>query len=816
MELGKISRQFELEKESRAEGIRRSDSRNTKLRKSEMNSMTRSVKNLVGYYIDTIARELKADLTAWVQGRGRSNFEAYNLINSLEPDVLTVITLKTVMNFCATEDSATSLFKRVGEAINTEIRIRSFEEARPELFKVLDDDLKKRAWGYRYKRRKLMESSKKAGIVWDTWTVKQRILVGVRLVNYVLAHTDLIELLQLPKSQKRVKYTDQCVAWITKSDYLQAINEPYWYPMIVKPRPWRGTYPSQDPAENMAGGYLSMHLRQLSLVRVHNRDYLEELNAFPMQEVYTAVNAIQETRWTVDNDMLEFVGELWDTQSPLGKIPCEKLIDIPPKPPGEYEVETWKAWKHEAVKAYVAKEKLNSRRILAARTLQVAEKFKDEEEIYYVHTLDFRGRAYPQASYLQPQGDGMCRSLLRFADAEGKPMNDDAARELAIYGASLLGYDKVSLDDRVAWISEHEEEILRSADDPYECRFWDREKKPLLNLAWCKEWKGWKEHGKDFYSTLPVMRDGTCNAIQHWAAILKDQEAACHVNMTGNVIPGDAYLVSLARLTDNLKKKAALGDEIAKGWLEFGIDRDLTKKPTMTLAYGSRKYRLTDTVCDWVADRCETENIPEPFDGHYFHPARALTDEIWDAIRQTVGSVMVGMKFLQQCAGVLHKAGLPVTWITPTGMYVRQVYPELKDRRIKTKLLGNTIRMTVKEAVSDKFSRHKQVNAVAANFIHSLDASALMSTVVEAKNRGVNAFCMIHDSYGTVAADSPTLSQVTREKFCEMYTDTNHLKIMRDHIKEALHPEFREMLPEIPEMGTYEIDQVLRSDHFFS
>ena len=822
MDLGLLTKQYELEKQSRGDGILRTHERNKKLRDAGLNSMTRSAKHMVGGYIDVIAKSIYEDLQAWSSGRGRKGFDAFPKIIDLECSVLAVITLKTVMDFCSTvvegelRSSLTSCVKEIGEKIETEIRLRTFEEANPDLYNKVNEDLKRRAWGYKYKRRKLMESCKRAGIEWLHWSKQDKIKVGTRLLDYVLSHTNIVEVEEPHRKQKRVKFTDDCVSWITKSDHLQSIHEPYWLPMIVQPRHWGDVVPDPDPKINKAGGYLSPHLPKLNLVRTGNRNYLEELRSFEMPEVYKAVNAIQDTRWRVDTDMLNLVEELWKTESPLGGLPSATNIDIPPKPVNKDDQEAWKEWKGKATIAYAERNKSISKRILVSRTLSVANKFKEFDDLHYVHTLDFRGRSYPLATYLQPQGDGVSRSLLRFSNAEGKPMNAEAAKELAIYGAGLYGYDKCTLSQRYDWVRENEEAILASADDPFQNKFWCDPDKPFLFLAWCREWLGWKRDGTAHYSTLPVMRDGTCNAIQHWAALLRDEKAAAHVNMSDSALPGDAYTVSLTTLLKRLEDKALLGDAVAQGWLDFGLDRKLTKTPTMTLAYGSTKFRCTETICEWVRERCTEENIPEPFDGKYFSAAQSLTNDIWDAIKQTVGSVMIGMKFLQQTARVLHKAGLPMSWVTPTGFYVRQTYPELRDRRIKTKLMGNQIRMLIKEPHATKYSRSKQVNSVAANFIHSLDASAMMKTVCSSMDQGVTAFAMIHDSFGTVAPDSHILAEATRKVFVDMYSDTDYLSDLRDHIKSILPKDMVEDLPEVPAMGSFDINQVLKSEHFFS
>lgn len=42
----------------------------------------------------------------------------------------------------------------------------------------------------------------------------------------------------------------------------------------------------------------------------------------------------------------------------------------------------------------------------------------DEPAIYFPHSMDFRGRAYPMHPHLNHLGDDVSRGLLQFADAK--------------------------------------------------------------------------------------------------------------------------------------------------------------------------------------------------------------------------------------------------------------------------------------------------------------------------------------------------------------------------------------------------------------
>ena len=49
--------------------------------------------------------------------------------------------------------------------------------------------------------------------------------------------------------------------------------------------------------------------------------------------------------------------------------------------------------------------------------LKVAQDMRDEPEIFFPQTLDFRGRVYPMHPHLNPQGPDVCRGLLLFTEA---------------------------------------------------------------------------------------------------------------------------------------------------------------------------------------------------------------------------------------------------------------------------------------------------------------------------------------------------------------------------------------------------------------
>lgn len=111
---------------------------------------------------------------------------------------------------------------------------------------------------------------------------------------------------------------------------------------------------------------------------------------------------------------------------------------------------------------------------------------KDEEGFYYPHNLDFRGRAYPMHPHLNHLSSDLCRGILEFA--EGRPLGKSGLRWLRIHLANLYGsgVEKLSYDGRLAFVENHINEIIDSADNPLGGnRWWLTAEDPFQCLAAC-------------------------------------------------------------------------------------------------------------------------------------------------------------------------------------------------------------------------------------------------------------------------------------------------------------------------------------------
>ena len=56
-------------------------------------------------------------------------------------------------------------------------------------------------------------------------------------------------------------------------------------------------------------------------------------------------------------------------------------------------------------------------------------------------------------------------------------------------------------------------------------------------------------------------------------------------------------------------------------------------------------------------------------------------------------------------------------------------------------------------STTNKVDKRRQANGISPNFVHSLDATVMLLTVAYAKQKGIVDFAMVHDSFGTLAAN---------------------------------------------------------------
>ena len=547
------------------------------------------------------------------------------------------------------------------------------------------------------------------------------------------------------------------------------------------------------------------------------QDYINALKDRDLSLEYQCVNALQRTPWRINEFVVDTLRQCWDSGQSWEGLPPRDNLALPkypfskePKYLNDEETAVFKAFKSERNKIHSYNNKSMSKRIQVERTIQLAEQYKDIENMWYVWQLDFRGRKYPVESFLSPQNADYSKALLEFANP-ATITNDEEAKWLAIHGANVFGVDKVSLEDREMWAYMNVDNAVDVYNDPLSNRWWQEADKPWQALAWCYEWALYsnaRQFGEHFETHLPCASDGSCNGLQHLSAMLRDLEGGKAVNLTPHATPQDIYTDVAKRTTELLQQE---GTTLASELLNIGVCRKICKRPVMIVPYSGTQHSCRDYILEALEEKCKGNN---PWGDDFWQPATYLAKFVWKAINEVIVSAHKVMDYIKSIAKLYSKQGRPFEWETPTGLLVRQSYSNTKKLRIWTHLSGSTVKLNYRQPLEKTVDSRKSVSGASPNFTHSLDAAALTFTVDKCLKEGITDFAMVHDSYGTHSPNMVKLNDKLREAFVEMYRDNDVLQNLYDSAVSTL-TEGTE-IPEPPPRGTLNIEEVLQSDYFFA
>lgn len=466
---------------------------------------------------------------------------------------------------------------------------------------------------------------------------------------------------------------------------------------------------------------------------------------------------------------------------------------------------------------------------------------------------DFRGRLYPRTTWVTYQGNDLQKALLRFVYKDHPPEITTKINRAWV------------LHMRARWGNGVEKRPLEFFDN-IASRDWKDAEEPLQYLAGLLDC-AWNQ--------LPLQMDGTCNGLQHLAALFRDEQAAPYVNLTRSTYedaPGDIY----GRVAEALNEKIILrctfqgrhlGGAKMAGRLNrtnVPIDRKLCKKPVMVLPYGGTLAsieeavleRVAETTLDpsvWLECKCLStrtgllvEDTAATEGGYMAFKDRPLKEHplfrrdmhdlavlLWETIRETIPSAMAAMDFFKAIAG---KVGSDVLeWNLrdmrsskscplPPDLWVVHAYPKSAAQSLRLKGLhfSGEIRGLQMRKGRDEVDPHKHQTGIVANFIHSLDANHLVRTMALLPPE--TSFGVIHDCYLCRPSDYENVYWAARNAFKELYLQDPLAQPTRlTSLKTGLIREYdswytlaKELGVPVPKKGCYDPAEVTQSVWFFS
>lgn len=818
----KTQRQLEIEERGIEIGVKKYLDQMAKAYQTNTMSELPSGVALTSKLVEPVAAGIRGFLLVNSKG-GKKNY-VYTYLNALSDEyVLSYITVKTILNYVS--DKETPKLQRVCEAIGSsilaELNVKQFRKTHKE---YVDRIMKVKAQQNSSKGRTakaLKAMAEEKGATQTEWTTEELFWVGQKLLSIFIETTGLVMAQNFGRgtsSYTGLVPTQALISALKTLDEHCSLLNPTLLPMIVPPNDW---------SMGKRGGFLSeARSLQVSMVRTRNKAHRKLVNDTDMPVVYEALNTLQRTAWKINAPVAEVFLELWSRGEAIPELDLMAAEDIPEpiKPWGSLSSAEWEvfkaknesqvnAWKHK--KRDIINENIitRSKRIATERVAMLTRDYLKEEEFYFCWNLDFRSRIYPLQTFLNPQGNDLAKSLLKFK--EGVELGEDGGFWLAVQGANTWGNDKVSLVDRECWVYDNEDMIKLIAEDPYTNREWHEASEPWKFLSFCFEWLAYanSNYSEDFISYSAVALDGSNNGVQHLSAVLRDPEGSRATNLTlTNDRPADIYQEVADLVTERLAVRVAENDPIAK--LLLGkVDRNVAKRNTMTTAYGVTGRGRIDQLMSELKPRQE-EFTDEANGIRFYDTMKYLADMNGKAIADIVVKAVEAMDWLKEVAKVVGKESKGFVWVTPSGFPVLQEYKKSTLKRVKSYWGEVRVDLSLQKELP-KVDTAKGAIAIAPNWTHSNDASHLMLTIIACRDAGIMNFAMIHDSFGTHAGNTGRLSKIIRETFVGMYKG-NILEDFRDQIVKQLSPETASELPPLPELGNFDLTQVLESEYFFA
>lgn len=757
---------------------------------------------------------------------------AVKLLAEIEPDAAALVVLLAILNHASrVKTQAQGLAIAIGADIEEAIRIEALRRDQPALFaaQTKHHDRAGASQRQRGKAMKAVAASHTQDMALDR---TERLHVGMqclRLAINACAGAFRFEQITLRDNERPLQFIIDAnvTAWLDEALRRSADNAVVPLPTIIPPKDWTGPE---------GGGYHTDLIRPLPIIRSASggRPFAPgELRRLDFAKVLPALNVLQSTPWRINRFVLETAKALRERGRRVKVLLTAESLEPEPPKPADIDVNeaARAAWRKAAAQVKNANARQIGRVVSTRRLLDIADRFAAFPAFWFPHTCDARGRVYPVPTLMHPQAGGLSWGVMEFA--EGKPLGgEEAARWLivALANAHGRGVNKRPFQGRVDWVAENADMIRSVTADPLGDERWHEAEEPWQFLALAHEVVGYWREGFAFVSHMPVTMDGTCNALQHLAALTRDADVGREVNMLPGDAPRDLYQVVADGVAERLtaERDAAFNEpnaSLSRDILSIAggrIDRSAVKSSVMVMAYGLTDSGMRDKIYDWLDDADEAGLIVD--DRERRKAAVMLFGRhLKAAMAERIKGPMMVLDWLCDLAGSTSDGGgtKPIRFMSPAGFPVVVDYRETKVKPVKAGVCkfdrrnGKGHDLDVREFMP-KINMRSQKTKLASAVGASLDAACLMETALRLEAAGVTAFNHIHDCYGTHAADMTKLAPLLRDVFASLYEREDVLSRIGAEIVAAAPATRTAKPPPPPERGALDIGQVRKADYFFS
>jgi len=595
-------------------------------------------------------------------------------------------------------------------------------------------------------------------------------------------------------------------------------------PMVVHPRPWIG------PRD---GGYYYSPVKAVRTKDSREQDLYVKTAAArgDLEQLFHGLDVLGSTAWAINEKIFNIILEVWNSGEAVADIPPRDLeVVYPPEPDPSEGFLARLQWAKEMKVKVSEKRNNHSQRCDVNFKLEIARAFL-KEKMYFPHNIDFRGRAYPIPPHLNHIGNDLCRGLLMFHEA--KKLGEKGLRWLKIHLSNVYGFDKASFDERAKFTDDHMNDIRDSVENPLKGkRWWLGAEDPWQCLAACHAVKEAMDlpDPTEYMCRLPVAQDGTCNGLQHYAALGGDAVGARQVNLEPSDRPQDVYSGVAELVKAKLEADVVNGNEMAIRLLPL-ITRKVVKQTVMTNVYGVTFIGAKAQILNQLKLLKEMEGREDV----HLH-ATYLTRKVFECVRSMFTGAHLIQDWLGKSAWRISRSISPtqmakyageeaakpkpvkpgptgkksgatrdqdlfymtsVVWTTPVGLPVVQPYRQRANQLIPTYLQNVFIS---DPNIIDEVNSRKQMTAFPPNYIHSLDATHMLLSAIECNKAGLT-FAAVHDSFWTHPSDVDTLNEVLRDAFITLHSSDLITRLYEEFVSRYAEFKYLAAFPETSKVG---------------
>ena len=259
----------------------------------------------------------------------------------------------------------------------------------------------------------------------------------------------------------------------------------------------------------------------------------------------------------------------------------------------------------------------------------------------------------------------------------------------------VFSADKMSFDGRAQFADENMESIRAAVHDPFGTNdWWTKFDDPFQGLATCHEIVQAIDSGdhENYLCCLPVHMDGSCNGLQHYAALGRDRGGGKAVNLCVADKPQDVYIGVMHEVVKRVAQDAeemipfdenksdltrAEKDFLKKtksAQLVNGlIDRGVVKRTVMTSVYGVTYIGAKNQISEKIEEKLEGKGYDIDEIEPQIHMACGyLASLTMEVMGQQFKGARETMNWLTKCARLIAAQGQPVSFISPIGVPVVQ------------------------------------------------------------------------------------------------------------------------------------------------